>query len=133
MPSIDLKAIREHLKYNLVEFAEMICIPAATLSGMERGSLQPRRKVVDNIIARFPEIDVEQFTKQKKGPANPNSSTGIETVLEMYRVKDKELSESKEEIANLLREIIDLKDQLLLYQRHSKSDSNAASKLLVHN
>ncbi|MBL7712139.1 MAG: helix-turn-helix transcriptional regulator, partial [Chitinophagaceae bacterium] len=45
MPSIDIKAIREHLKYNLVEFAEMICIPAATLSGMERGSLQPRRKV----------------------------------------------------------------------------------------
>ncbi|MBL7712638.1 MAG: hypothetical protein JNL13_09250, partial [Chitinophagaceae bacterium] len=89
--------------------------------------------VVDNIIARFPEIDVEQFTKQKKGTAQPNSNSAVETVLEMYRTKDKELSESKEEIANLLREIIDLKDQLLLYQRHSKSDSNAASKLLVHN
>jgi transcriptional regulator with XRE-family HTH domain len=131
MPSIDIKAIREHLKYNLVEFAELICIPAATLSGMERGSLQPRRKVIDNIIARFPEIDVEQFSKQKKGTANSNSA--VETILEMYRAKDKELSESKEEIASLLREIITLKDQLLLYQRHSKSDSNAASKLLVQN
>lgn len=113
----DLKSFRLARRMSQVELGKMLGVSGNLISSMENGKSPMSLTTFDKLRHAFPDVDLRDFQKEDTAgtvqePGAPFLGENGKVLLDMYQEKDRQLTHCHEQNASLLREIIQLKDEL---------------------
>lgn len=114
----ELKSFRRVHRITQVALAKILGVSNNLISSIELGKAPMSLATYDKLRKAFPDVDMSEFEKDRtenslvQEPNAPFSGQNAQVLFDMYQSKDKQLIECHEKTAELLREIIRLKDEL---------------------